>query len=187
MPDDRLSYLLASLPFINLAEAGRVRCLQKLCAATVPALHWGTPFQLLFALPCEDGLTCLRRCTPLGFIRPQTASHLAGMLGVSIRELAFFPLCQEAALLCLLFRYCAALLEWPLVTPRRRMSIIWKTWSSEDWAREFNAALLLLPLSQLFSMPSDYYQLVRGSVPGLAVSLGGLPHHLLTARMGSGK
>ena len=56
MPDDRLSYLLASLPFINLAETDRVRCLQKLCAATVPALHWGTSFQLLFALPCEGGL-----------------------------------------------------------------------------------------------------------------------------------
>ena len=162
-----------------------MRCLQKLCAATVPALHWGTPFQLLFALPCEDGLMCLRRCTPLGFIRPQTASHLAEMLEVSIRELAFFPLCQEAAPLPL--RYCAALLQWPLVTPRRRTSITWKTWSSEDWTREFDAALLLLPVSQLFSMPSNYYQLVRGSVRGLAVSLGGLPHHLLTARMGSSK
>ena len=54
-----------------------MRYVQKLCAATVPALHWNTLFQLLFALSCEDWLTCLRRCASLSFIRPQTASYLA--------------------------------------------------------------------------------------------------------------
>ena len=36
MPNDSLSYLLASLLFINLTEIGHMRCLPKLCAATVP-------------------------------------------------------------------------------------------------------------------------------------------------------
>ena len=27
----------------------------------VPALRWGTPFQLLFALACDGGLACLHR------------------------------------------------------------------------------------------------------------------------------
>ena len=188
VPDgDVTSFLIASLHYISLDEVGYVRCLRRACAAMVPAPHWGTPFQILFALPCHDGLACLRRCTPLGFIRPQTASHLAGMLGVSIRELAFFPRCREAALLRLLFRYCAALLQWQIDAPRRRMPIPWKTWSLEDWERELSAARLLLPVGHLYSMPSEYYPAVRRLVPGPAASLGDFPHHLLVARIESGK
>ena len=187
VPDDNISYLLASLHYISLTEVGYVRCLRRVCVVTVPSSHWGAPFEILFALPCEEGLACLRSCTPIGFIRPQTASHLAGMLGVSLRELAFFPRCREAALLRLLFRYCAALLQWQLVTPRRRMSIPWKTWRWEEWTCELSAALALQPVSRLYSMPAEYYRLIGGSVPGAAVSLEDLPHHLLAARIGSGK
>ena len=114
------------------------------------------------------------------------------MLGVSIREIAFFPRCHEAAMLRLLFRYCAGLLQWPLVTPRERTTrmlrnLPWKTWSREDWARELSTAQMLPPVCQLYSEPADYYRLVRHSTLHLDVSLGGLTHQVLTARMGPGK
>ena len=91
-------------------------------------------------------------------------------------------------MLRLLFRYCAALLQRPLVTPRERTTrmlrnLCWKTWSREDWARELSTAQMLLPVRQLYSEPSEYYRLVRGSTPNLDVSLGGLTHHVPTARM----
>ena len=48
--DDTFSYLSASLHCLNLAELGYVRCLQRVCAVTVPSFHWGTFFAILFAL-----------------------------------------------------------------------------------------------------------------------------------------
>ena len=42
---------------------------------------------------------------------------------------------------------------------------------------------MLPPVCQLYSELADYYRLVRGSTLNLDVSLGGLTHQLLTARM----
>ena len=51
VPDgDATSFLIASLHYISLADVGYVCCLRRTCAATVPAPHWGTPFQILFAM-----------------------------------------------------------------------------------------------------------------------------------------
>ena len=63
-----------------------------LLSTTLPwsALNWGTPFRLLFALPREDSIALLRRCTLSGYLRLQSATHLADMLSTT-GELAFFP------------------------------------------------------------------------------------------------
>ena len=67
------------------------------------------------------------------------------------------------------------------------MPIPWKFWSWEDWMRELRAVRLLPPVGRLYSMPSEYYRAVRGLVPGPVASLGDSPHHLLVARIDSGK
>ena len=61
VPGDATSFLLASLHCFSLADVVQVRCLQKVCATTVPALRWGTPFHLLFSL--SPVMTGLLACT----------------------------------------------------------------------------------------------------------------------------
>ena len=60
-------------------------------------MTWCTPLRMLFALPVADGLALLRRCTLPGCLRPQSGTHLAGLLLTALRELAYFPRCQEAS------------------------------------------------------------------------------------------
>ena len=71
------------------------------------------------------------------------------MLGVAIRELGFFPRCREAALLRLLFRYCVALFQWEIITPRRRMFPSRSACSWEDWLVELRAVHVLPPVGRL--------------------------------------
>ena len=47
---DATSFLAASLHCFSLADVVQVRRQVKVCTSLVPALRWGTPFQLLFAL-----------------------------------------------------------------------------------------------------------------------------------------
>ena len=116
--NDPVSLLLAALQHVCLADAVTLRSLCRCCAAWIPALAWSTPLRLLFALPGADGIALLRRCTLSGCLRPQSVTHLAGLLITALRELAYFPCCQEASLLLVLFRYCVALFQWQVQTPR---------------------------------------------------------------------
>ena len=153
---DTNSLLLAALQHMCLADAVTLRGLCRHCAAWIPALDWGTPLRLLFALPCEGGVALLRRCTLSGCLRPQSATHLAGLLITALRELAFFPHCQEASLLRVLFRCCVALFQWQVQTPlvRVAMGIGGLRW--EDWQVEVHNALLQPPIARLYSEPWIY-------------------------------
>ena len=82
--------------------------LRRLCrrlATYLPALDWGTPFRLLFRMTRDEGALLVRKCRLPGCLRPQSASHLAGLLTLALKELDFFPRCHEAYLLQVLVRY----------------------------------------------------------------------------------
>ena len=142
---DTISLLLAALQHMCLADVVTLRShmcladavtLRSLCRcspAWIPALDWGTPLRLLFAFPCEEGIALLRRCTLSGCLRPQSVTHLAGLLITALRELAFFPRCQEASLLHVLFRYCIALFPWQVQTPLVRAAVGIGGLRWDDW------------------------------------------------------
>ena len=155
--------------------------MQELCRRFTGALP--SICSLLFlAMTGLPACAVVRRVDPSG-----RKPLLAGMLSVAMKELAFFPRCQEAVLLRLLFRYCAALFQWQIVTPRRSIAIAQGSRSWEEWVRELRAARLLLPVGRLYSTPSAFCRAVRELAPGSVASAGDSPHHALLARIDSGK
>ena len=172
-----VSLLLSALQYACLADTVTLRALCRSCTAWIPTMTWCTPLRMLFALPVADGLALLRCCTLPGCLRPQSITHLGGgLLIAALRELAYFPSCQEASLLLVLFRYCVA--QAALGSVGLRLL---------DWQLEVHDALQQPPIVRLYSEPWIYYRAVQGLAPGAVTSAGMLPHHELLSRFGAGR
>ena len=97
-----------------------------------------------------------------------------GLLTLSLKELAFFPRCQEAYLLQVLLRYCVSLFRWPVQTPQAQEAMGQGKHSWEELGRSpLSGCFFMMCYKTASALGGDgwVYSLMRTAAPFAAAEI----------------